>query len=107
MSDDRPIINMPPFCQTHRSLLIHGARYKQTDPWMVLEVAAQAVLFQGATCEKTVWEKLGGDVTKLPTLGCLACLCPDKFALVVKAAKTKDIGAVAALGKQWIAEAQS
>jgi hypothetical protein len=107
MSDDRPIIEMPPLCKSHRSLLVHGAGYKQTDPWMALEVATQAVLFQGATCEKIIWEKLGGDVTKLPTLGCLACLCPDKFTLVVEAAKTKDIGAVAALGKQWIEKAQT
>jgi len=106
MSDDRPVITMPPLCQTHRSLLIHGARYKKTDPWMALEIATQAVLFQGATCEKVIYEKLGGDITKLPDLGCLACLCPDKFSLIVEVAKTKNLDAIAALGKQWIAKAE-
>lgn len=73
---------------------------------MALEVATQAVLFQGASCERVIWDKLGGDVTKFPSLGCLACLCPDKFSAVVEAAKTKDIGAVAKLGEKWIAATQ-
>lgn len=107
MSKDRPLITMPKMCETHRWLLIHGAGYNKTDPWMALEVAAQATLFQGASCEKVVWEKLGDDITKLPTLGCLACLCPDKFTQIVVAAKTKTLTAVADLGKKWIAAAQS
>lgn len=108
MADSKqPVIHMPPLCQTHRVLLVRQARYGPTDPWLALEVATTMVLFQGATCDPKIHEELGGDITNMPKLGCLACRKPDLFGEIVEVAKTHDLGAIKRLGEKWIAESQA
>lgn len=93
----------PGMCQTHRALLIQQAGYGPLDPWRALEITASIVLFQAATCDATIHAEVGGDVTKIAALGCLACRKPDAFGQIVEAAKRREPGALKALGDSWVA----
>lgn len=96
-----PQINIQSLCQKHESLLVHGAKYLQKDPWRVLLIAAQIALFQAAAADERTHKKIGDDVSKIGTLGCLACYKPDAFGEIVETAKSHDIKKVKALGERW------
>lgn len=104
--DEQPTIQVPNMCQKHQSLLVHQTGYTGADPWRTLVIVAQMALFQGATADPATYERIGGDIMRLPELGCLACYKPDLFGEVVEAAKSKDIGAIKALGERWVIEGQ-
>jgi hypothetical protein len=104
INQDDPPIMMPPFCPRHQHEIVHEAGYKETDPWRVLMVAAQIAMFQGATSTPSVHKRLGGDVSKIGTLGCFACRLPNKWGQVIAAAKI-SLATVKALGDGWIEEA--
>ena len=87
MSEPQKKITVPKMCENHRSLLIHGTRFKKNDPWQMLEVVANIVLFQAASANSLTHEKIGNDISKLQDLGCLACYSPDVFSKVVRMAK--------------------
>lgn len=102
MNKEQTFINVPVLCDTHRFLLIRQARYKETDPWMALEVAAQIALFQAATVYPGTHEKIGKDITRVSELGCLACYRPDAFGEIVEIAKKHDLGLIKELGEKWL-----
>lgn len=93
-------------CPLHQRLLVMSANYSPQDPWMALFVATQVALFQGATADPKTHERLGGDITRIGELGCLACYKPDLFVKIVDAARTHDLGKVKTLGEQWVLDAQ-
>ena len=98
---DAPIM-MPDMCQKHQYLLVHQAGYKRTDPWQALIIMSNIALFQAATTDDRLYKKMGGDVRKITTLGCLACQKPDAFGEIVEAAKSNEVGAIKALGEKWV-----
>lgn len=105
MPDQQAAIVMPNMCDKHQYLLVQQAAYGPRDAWQALIIASQIVLFQAATCDNRIWKQLGGDVTRVPELGCLACQKPDAFGEIVEAAKTHDLKDIKALGDKWIANA--
>lgn len=102
-----PQVNMPSLCQTHRVLLVRQCAYGPSDPWLALEVATQVALFQGATADDKVYAQIGGDITRLAEVGCLACRKPDLFGqLIDKVQRTfprsARIAAIKELGEAWV-----
>ena len=95
---------MPDMCQTHQHLLVKQAGYSVNDAWQALIITSQVALFQAATCDPKTHQKIGGDILRLPELGCLACYKPDAFGEIVEAAKTHDLGAIKKLGEGWVQE---
>jgi hypothetical protein len=89
-------------CDKHQSLLVQQAKYKQTDSWQMLVVVCNIALFQGTTADPKVHEKIGDDISKITSLGCLACYKPDLFGEVVEVAKLHDFKKIKELGEKWI-----
>lgn len=100
-----PQITIPDLCALHLRLFVHGAGIVESEPWRAFVVAAQIALFQATTLDKTAHERMGGQIERLPDVGCLACFKPDAFGEIVEVAKAKDIGAIKQLGERWINEA--
>ena|ERR1035437_1984263 len=95
-------IIIPPLCQNHKSLLIHGANFSKTDSWQMLEVVASVALFQKACASAEFHKRTGGDITKTDTVGCLACFSPDAFSdIVFIASSNKKIEQLDPLIKQY------
>ncbi len=104
MSEQIKLANM---CDTHQRLLLQQAGYSEKEAWRALIVVSQVALFQAATCDDRIHKRIGGDLSKLQELGCLACLKPDSFGSIVEVAKGKDLGKIKALAEGWIkADAQ-
>lgn len=103
----KPQIVVPDMCRKHQGLLLAQAGYGPNDPWRVVIIAAQISLFQAATSHPSTYERIGGDVTRIGEIGCLACDRPDAFGEIVAAATTRDIGAIKAVGERWIADAKN
>lgn len=100
-------IQVPDMCKLYQSLLIHQAKYSRTDPWRALIVISQAALFQAATADPLLHERIGNDITRITEIGCLACFKPDAFGEIVEAAKDKhDTSAIKCLGESWIKKPQ-
>jgi hypothetical protein len=91
-------------CNTHQALLVQQCGVGPEGPWRGLVIAAQVVLFQMASCDTKVHARIGGDITRIGELGCLACLHPDHFGEVVQAAQSPDPLAMKQLGERYIAE---
>ena len=89
-----PQVMMPNMCDKHQQLLVSQARYYESDPWRPLIIVSQLALFQAATTDALVHKRIGGDITRMKELGCMACLKPDAFGEVVEAAKSKDLGKI-------------
>lgn len=104
----QPQIVLPDMCSKHKWLLIHQAGYREQNPWRALVIVAQLALFQAASCDQKTHERLeqmGGDITNVERLGCLACYKPDAFGEIVQAVQSGDLGAVKALGERWVSTA--
>lgn len=102
-------VSMPKLCYKHRYLLMQQSGYKETDPWLALEIATQVALFQAATCDPKVHAEVGGDVTKLESLGCLACRKPDAFGEIIDTAQRAGVGSlkpIKELGESWVSAAR-
>ena len=97
-----PRIDVPDMCRMHQSLLVQQTGYRETDPWRALIVMAQIALFQAATADPTFYDRVGGEITRIREIGCLACFRPDAFGEIVDAVRTKGPGAVKALGESWV-----
>ncbi len=102
-----PVVNMPPLCNTHRVLLVKQCAYGPADPWLSLELATQIALFQGATADDKVHAQIGGDITRMSEVGCLACRKPDLFGqLIDKVQRTfprsAHISVIKELGEAWV-----
>lgn len=101
----KPQITLPELCALHQRLLVHQAGYGPNDTWRALIIVTQIALFQGATADPSTHERIGGQIERLPELGCLACYKPDRFGEIVEAAKTHDLGQIKALGESWLKSA--
>lgn len=95
-------VQVPNMCDKHQSLLVHQAGFTRLHPWRALIIAAQVSLFQAAMSRPTTHQRLGGDITNLSSLGCLACYQPDSFGQIVEAAKSEGLSAVKKLGERWV-----
>lgn len=100
-------INVPNMCQKHQYLLVTQAGVPETGPWRALIIMAQVTLFQLASCDDAIHARIGGDITRMSELGCLACLKPDAFGEVVQAAEIGDFGAIKALGDAAVAASRA
>lgn len=102
MAEKRPQVTVPNLCEKHAGLLVSQCRFKESDPWRALIIAAQLALFQAATADPKTHERIGDDITKVSTLGCLACYKPDAFGEIVEAGKTRDLGNIKRLGERYV-----
>jgi len=105
MTEPNKQITMPNMCDRHQQLLVHQARFKETDTWRALIIVTQIALMQAATCDSKTHDRIGDDITKISELGCLACYKPDAFGEIVEQAKTHDLEKIMALGERWLSEA--
>lgn len=99
MSDEKITIKPKPLCYPCRYKLMHKAKFKQTDPWMALEIMATMVLVQNALVDKKYLIKYGNDVEGINRIECLSCFLPDMMKKIIEAAKGKDLEKVKALGE--------
>ena len=97
-----PQIDLPQMCQMHQSLLVHQCGYGPNDTWRALIIMANIALFQGASADDAFWERLGGDISRIGEVGCLACFKPDKFGEIVDAVQRKGAGTIKQLGESWL-----
>lgn len=104
--EQRDVVYPADMCKKHQWLLVTQARYRESDPWRALVVAAQITLFQAATCDPKTHERIGDDIRKIGSLGCLACYEPDAFGEIVEAAKSRELGKIKALGERWVEAAR-
>jgi hypothetical protein len=95
-------IVLPDMCQRHQSLLVRQAGISPSGPWRALIIMAQMALFQGATADPSLHARIDGDLSRLGEVGCLACFKPDRFGEIVEAAKSREPGAIKALGESWV-----
>lgn len=105
---NNPQIQIADLCKTHQVLLVRQTGYGPQDPWQALLISTQISLFQGATADNKVHAQIGGDITRIGELGCLACRKPDLFGTLIdtvqKAKRAEHIGAIKALGERWATE---
>lgn len=105
--DERPLITVPQMCQKHQRLLLDQVGIGPDGPWRSTIIVVQIALFQGATAHRSTYDRIGGDVTRIVELGCLACDRPDVFGEAVQAFRDGGIAAVKALGERSIARKPS
>lgn len=101
MSDVNPQIAVPNMCQKHQRLLVEQVGVGPAGPWRSLIIMAQIALFQGATADPSMHDRIGGDITRITEIGCLACFKPDRFGEIVEVAKHNP-GDLKALGETWV-----
>lgn len=102
MSEEIKTIQPAPMCANHRSVLVHDAKFLMKDPWQILEVCATVALIQAATASEELHKRIGDDLAKIDTIGCLACFCPKEFSHIVEIAKkNKKIDKFAPLIKEY------
>lgn len=90
----------------HQRLLLDQIGIGPNGPWRSALVAAQVTLFQGTAAHPDTYARIGGDVTRIAELGCLACYRPDVFGEVVAAWQSGGMGAVKMLGDRLVSEAK-
>lgn len=98
----RPQVLLPQMCQKHQALLVQHAGYGPEDTWRSLIVAAQIALFQAATADPQTHKEIGGDVTRMVQLGCLACYKPKAFDEIAEVARSHDLAQIKDLGERWV-----
>lgn len=101
---EQPRIQPAQMCRTHQALLVQQANIGPEGPWRSLIIIAQIALFQAATAHPSTYDRIGGDVTRIGELGCLACDRPDAFGEI--AAAKGDLAAIKAVGARWMATAR-
>lgn len=106
MSDQNFLVEPAQMCRKHQYLLCSQAGYGEKDPWRALVIMAQIALLQAATCDDRTYERIGDDIAKIGTLGCLACYKPDAFGEIVEAEKSGELGAIKTLGESWVERAK-
>lgn len=100
-------VMVSPLCARHLAELLKRCGHGPQDPWQSLIVAAQVAMFQGVTADDEIREKLEGMVERIGELGCLACCRPALFSQLIDRAngaahKSLYIGAIRALGLEWV-----
>lgn len=97
----RPTIEVPNMCQKHQGLLLRQIGIGPNGPWRSAIIVAQITLFQGTTAHPDTYGKIGGDISRIGELGCLACERPDVFGEIVEA-WAGGIPAVKLLGENYV-----
>lgn len=88
-----------PLCYPCRYKLIQGAGYKQTDPWMTLEIVATLTLVNCALKDNRFLIKYGNDVYGVNRIQCLGCFMPQTLNKIRQVAKeTRDMEKIKAIG---------
>lgn len=102
MSDEkREPVKPKSLCNNCRSDLIHGSKFKQTDPWMALEITALLTLMNVALKDNKFLIKYGNDVYGINRIECLGCFIPLTLEKIISVAKkTRDLGKVKAIGDE-------
>lgn len=98
-----PRIDVPAMCQRHQRLLLDQIGIGPDGPWRSHIIVAQIALFQATTAHPSTYARIGGDVTRIGELGCLACDRPDAFGEIVQAFQRGGIAAVKQYGEQLVA----
>lgn len=96
---------VPDMCQKHQRLLVDQVGIGPDGPWRSCIISAQITLFQGATADPKMAERLGGDITRIVEVGCLACHRPDVFGGLVDAWQRGGMGGCKQYGLDLIANA--
>jgi hypothetical protein len=91
-------------CQMHQRLLLEQAGIGPEGPWRAAIVSAQVTMFQGCSALPETHTRIGGDITRISELGCLACYSPEVFGKVVEALCSGGFAAVKALGEKLVLE---
>jgi hypothetical protein len=94
----RVTITVPDMCQLHQRLLVDQVGVGPGGPWRAYIIVAQVALFQAATAHPTTYNRIGGDVSRISELGCLACDRPDAFGEIIAAFQAGGVAAVKAWG---------
>lgn len=102
MSEETKQINVPSMCIHHQRRLVVEAKYSPKDPWQSLMIMTNIVLFQAAAADKKTHEKLNNDITKIDSLGCLACYKPTVFGEITRIAKSRDLGKLKEYGQTFL-----
>lgn len=97
-----PLIQPADMCKMHQSLLVHQTGFGPHDTWRSLIIMAQIALFQAATADDSFYDRLGGDISRVAEVGCLACFKPDKFGEIVDIVQRKGQSAIKELGESWL-----
>lgn len=100
-----PQIQVPQMCQKHQRLFLDQIGIGPDGPWRSAIISAQITLFQGTTAHPTTYEKIGGDITRISELGCLACERPDVFGAIVQAWQQGGMRACKLLGERYVSAA--
>lgn len=105
MSADQPMTVLPAFCYPCQYGIVHGAGFKESDPWQALVVVVQLGVFQAATADERVWQRCspteGGDrdvadlSLVLAEIGCLGCFKPKTRDALIERVRTEGLSAVA------------
>ena len=79
-----PAVHIQNLCPRHRhDLIVRRLRIKPNEPWLVVEVTAQILLFQRAAASPKIHARTEGDAENLSLvlaeLGCLACWDRDGY----------------------------
>jgi hypothetical protein len=101
MSDEKQPLKPNSLCSKCRSNLIHGAKYRQADPWMALEVTALLTLVNVTLKSNKFHIQYGGDLYQIERIKCLSCYQPEAFQRIIEVAKeTRDLTKVKAIGEE-------
>lgn len=100
MSDEKKPLKPNSLCSKCRSNLIHGAKFRQSDPWMALEVTLSLI---NVALEKRKFHiAYGGQVENIEKIKCLGCYNPEELATMTKIAKdTRDILKIKEFGETF------
>ena len=102
MSDEKRVLKPNSLCGQCRHNLIIGARFKESDPWMALELGTVLSLIT-ITCNKNKFHiAYGGDVYNIEKIKCLGCYNPEEMKAITKIAKdTRSIEKVKEYGESF------
>lgn len=101
MSDEKKPLKPNSMCPQCRANLIHGAKYRQADPWMALEVTALLTLVNVTLKSNKFHIQYAGELYNIEKIKCLACYQPEAFQRIIKVAKeTRDLAKVKAIGDE-------
>lgn len=94
-----------PLCYPCRYSLIRGAKFKESDPWMALEIGTLLTLINITLKKKKFHIAYAGDVENIERIKCLGCYLPDDLKEIIKIAKeTRSIESVKSFGENYSEE---
>jgi hypothetical protein len=102
VSEEPTRIEVPSLCRRHQVETVRRLQVGPEGPWRATIIMTQIALFQACTA-RDLHARTGGDLTKVPSVGCLACFDPEAFRDVTSAGmsgiKAKGEGYVERAGR--------